>query len=77
MSKIIVLLAAVIACAGCAESSRDVSLSTGGYGGASPGGGADVVSTRVVARDVAPREVAVHHASRRDGEFVVCAQCRR
>jgi len=76
MSKIIVLLAAVIACTGCAESSRDVSLSTGGYGGASPGGG-DVASARVAARDVAPREVSVHHASRRDGDLVVCAQCRQ
>jgi hypothetical protein len=77
MSKIIVLLTAVIACVGCAESSRDVSLSTGGYGGASPGGGESAAAARVVARDVAPREIVVHHASRRDGEFVVCAQCRQ
>ncbi len=74
MSKIIFVLAAVIA-TGCAESSADVSLSTGGYGGSSPGGADYAASPRVPAPDVTPREVASRHYSHRD-ELVTCAQCR-
>jgi hypothetical protein len=73
MSKMILFTALLLTA--CTESTRDVSLSTGGYGGNSPGGG-EVASTRHVDREVPVREIAsrVHH---RDADFVVCAQCRR
>jgi hypothetical protein len=75
MNKIIVL--AVLAMTGCAEAVGDVALIGGGAGHA--GGGNDVASTpsRAALYDAAPREVAAHHGHQRDGDFVVCAQCRR
>ncbi len=75
MNKIIVLLA-VLATTGCAEAVGDVALIGGGA--AHAGGGNDVASTpaRTVAYESAPREVVSHHGHH-DGEFVVCAQCRR
>jgi hypothetical protein len=76
MNKIIVLLA-VLATSGCAEAVGDVALIGGGA--AHAGGGNDVASTpaaRAVAYESAPREV-VSHRGHHDGDFVVCAQCRR
>ena len=73
MSKIILFTALLLTA--CTESTRDVSLSTGGYGGASPGGGEVAASLRAVPREVPVREVA-SHVRHRDNELVICAQCR-
>lgn len=73
MSKMILFVALLLTA--CTESTRDVSLSTGGYGGASPGGG-EVAATPRAEREVPMREVA-SRVHRRDFDVVVCAQCRR
>ncbi len=75
MSKIILFTALLLTA--CTESTRDVSLSTGGYGGTSGGGGEIAASPRAVPSDVSVREVATHERTHhRDNEFVICAQCR-
>jgi hypothetical protein len=78
MNKIIVLLA-VLAMTGCAETANEGAYLLGGAGRAPGGGGDDVASApaRAVAYESAPREVAPHHSHHRDADFVVCAQCRR
>jgi len=81
MNKIIVLLA-VLALTGCAETTANEGLVLlGGGGHASGGGGGDVASApaRFAPREVAPREVAARHVQShaREADFVVCAQCRR
>jgi hypothetical protein len=78
MNKMVVLLA-VLALTGCAETSNEGAYLLGGAGRAPGGGGDDVASAPAhqVARDVAPREIAARHAQRaHEADFVVCAQCR-
>ena len=79
MNKIIVLLA-VLALTGCAETTANEGVVLLGGGHASSGGG-DVASApaRYVPREIAPREVAPRHfqMQAREPDFVVCAQCRR
>ena len=78
MNKIIVLLA-VLAMTGCAETANEGAYLIGG-GGHAAGGGGDDFSTPAVhaAKYEAPaRDVSPHYARHRDAEFVVCAQCRR
>ena len=77
MNKIIVLVA-VLASTGCAEATGEVALIGGGAGHAGGGGDSYSAPERTAVREVPQREVAPRaHVSRRDGEFVVCAQCRR
>jgi hypothetical protein len=76
MNKIVLL--AVLALTGCAETANEGAYLIGS-GGHAAGGGGDVTSSPAyrAPRDVAPREVAVRHAQpRHEADFVVCAQCR-
>ena len=78
MNKIIVLLA-VLATTGCAETANEGAYLIGG-GGHAAGGGGDEVSTpapRAAKYEAPVREVAPHYARHADADFVVCAQCRR
>ena len=77
MNKMIVLLA-VLATTGCAETANEGAYLIGG-GGHATGGAVDVSTPAVRAAkyDAPAREVGVHYARHRDAEFVICAQCRR
>ena len=79
MNKIIVLLA-VLAATGCAETTNEGAFLLGGAGRAPSGGGDDDVAStpaRAVAYEPGPREIAPRPSHHRDADFVVCAQCRR
>lgn len=77
MNKIIVLLA-VLATTGCAETANEGAYLLGGMGRAPGGDDGASAPAHYAPREVAPREVAAHHAQRaHEADFVVCAQCRR
>lgn len=78
MNKMMIVLLAMLAVTGCAETTNEGAYLLGGAGRA-PSGGDDVASAPAhqVSRDFAPREVAARHVQHHEADFVVCAQCRR
>jgi hypothetical protein len=78
MSKIIAVFA-VLACAACAEGAA-----TGGSieypemdHAAVAADDAAVPRARFEAREAPAREIGFRHVTHRDGDILVCAQCRR